>query len=49
LKKQTMIRNRQILALWVSLRKVKLFASNPRLAKEHASAAEEMRAIFGAR
>jgi iron(III) transport system substrate-binding protein len=32
-----------------SLRNVKLFASDPRLAKEHAAAGEEMRAIFGAR
>jgi len=32
-----------------SLRNVKLFASDPRLAKEHGVAAEEMRAIFGAR
>lgn len=32
-----------------SLRQVKLFASDPRLAKEHGAAAEEMRAIFGAR
>jgi iron(III) transport system substrate-binding protein len=32
-----------------SLRNVKLFASDPRLAKEHAPAAEEMRAIFGVR
>lgn len=32
-----------------SLRNVKLFASDPRLAKEHSVAAEEMRATFGAR
>lgn len=32
-----------------SLRNVKLFASDPRLAKEHSASAEEMRAIFGAR
>jgi iron(III) transport system substrate-binding protein len=32
-----------------SLRNVKLFASDPRLAKEHGAAAEEMRAIFGAK
>jgi iron(III) transport system substrate-binding protein len=32
-----------------SLRNVKLFASDPRLAKEHGPAAEEMRAIFGAK
>ena len=31
------------------LRNVKLFASDPKLAKEHAPAAEEMRAIFGVR
>src|SRR6266850_4470752 len=32
-----------------SLRNVKLFASDPKLAKEHAAAAEEMRGIFGTR
>jgi len=32
-----------------SLRNVKLLASDPRLAKEHGAAAEELRAIFGAR
>ena len=32
-----------------SLRNVKLFPSDPRLAKDHAPAAEEMRSIFGAR
>jgi iron(III) transport system substrate-binding protein len=32
-----------------SLRNVKLFASDPRLAKEYGPAGEEMRAIFGAR
>ncbi len=32
-----------------SLRNVKLFASDPRLAKEHGAAAEELRAIFGTR
>jgi len=32
-----------------SLRNAKLFASDPRLAKEHGAAAEEMRAIFGAK
>jgi iron(III) transport system substrate-binding protein len=32
-----------------SLRDVKLFASDPRLAKEYGPAGEEMRAIFGAR
>ena len=31
------------------LRNVKLFASDPKFAKDHASAAEELRAIFGAR
>jgi iron(III) transport system substrate-binding protein len=32
-----------------SLRNVKLFASDPKLAKEHAAAGEEMRAIFAVR
>lgn len=32
-----------------SLRNVKLFASDPRLAKDYAAASEEMRAIFGVR
>ena len=32
-----------------SLRNVKLFASDPRLAKEHGAAADEMRAIFSAK
>jgi iron(III) transport system substrate-binding protein len=32
-----------------SLRNVKLLASDPRLAKEHGAAAEELRAIFGAK
>ena len=32
-----------------SLRNVKLFASDPRLAKEHAPAGEELRSIFGTR
>ena len=31
------------------LRNVKLQASDPKLAKDHAAAAEEMRAIFGVR
>ena len=32
-----------------SLRNVKLFASDPRLAKEYSAAGDEMRAILGAR
>jgi iron(III) transport system substrate-binding protein len=40
---------REVDPLVFSIRNVKLQASDPRLAKEHGPAAEEMRAIFGAR
>ena len=41
--------HRDIDPLVFSLRNVKLFASDPKFAKEYAPAGEEMRAIFGAR
>ena len=41
--------HRDIDPLVFSLRNVKLFASDPKLAKEYAPAGEEMRAIFGGR
>jgi ABC-type Fe3+ transport system substrate-binding protein len=41
--------HRDIDPLVFPLRNVKLFASDPKFAKDHAAAAEEMRAIFGAR
>jgi iron(III) transport system substrate-binding protein len=41
--------HRDIDPLVFPLRNVRLFASDPRFAKEHAAAGEEMRAIFGVR
>lgn len=41
--------HREVDPLVFPLRNVKLFASDPRFAKEHAAAGEEMRAIFGVR
>src|SRR4026209_1677150 len=41
--------HRDIDPLVFSLRNVKLFASDPKLAKDHAAAAEEMRGTFGVR
>jgi ABC-type Fe3+ transport system substrate-binding protein len=41
--------HRDVDPLVFPLRNVKLFASDPKFAKEHSSATEEMRAIFGVR